>query len=74
MRNKQLLTNRLYKLLYSWEILETCDHCQHMTTYRDNDNRHPCAKCQYYEKFKIADNLDADLKDKVKQMINIINQ
>ena len=63
----------LYKLLYEWEVLVVCDYCQHMTTYRDNDNRHSCAQCKFGDRFKIAKHIDEDLKDKVKQIINVVN-
>ena len=66
------IKNKLYELLYSWEVSEHCDYCQHMTTYRDNDNRHPCAQCQSFNRFKIAEHIEKDLKDKVKQIMNIV--
>ena len=68
-----MVKQELYKLLYEWEVLEVCDYCQHMTTYRDNDNRHPCAQCQSWNRFKIDDNIKADLKDKVNEILTIVN-
>ena len=65
---------KLYELLYSWEVTEFCDHCQHLTTYRDNDNRHPCAQCRSFDRFKIADHIKADLKDKVNEILRIVKQ
>lgn len=65
------IKNKLYELLYSWEVSEPCDYCQHMTTYRDNDNRHPCAQCNSFNRFKIAEHIEKYLKDKVKQIMNI---
>lgn len=70
--SKQVQT-KLYELLYSWEVSEFCEDCQHMTTYRDNDNRHPCAQCQSWNRFKIDDNLKADLNDKVNEILTIVN-
>ena len=69
--SKQIKT-KLYELLYSWEVSEHCDYCQHMTTYRDNDNRHPCAKCNSFNRFKIAEHIEKEMKDKVKQIMNIV--
>lgn len=66
------IKNKLYELLYSWEVSEHCDYCQHMTTYRDNDNRHPCAQCNSFNRFKIAEHIEKDFKDKVKQIMNIV--
>ena len=68
------IKNKLYELLYSWEVSEHCDYCQHMTTYRDNDNRHPCAQCNSFNRFKIAEHIEKDLKDKVEQIMNIIKK
>ena len=70
--SKQVRT-KLYELLYSWEVSEYCDYCQHLTTYRDNDNRHPCAQCQSWNRFKIDDNIKADLNDKVNEILKILN-
>ena len=63
---------KLYELLYSWEVTEFCDDCQHLNTYRDNDNRHPCAQCQSWNRFKIADNIKEDLKDKVNEILKVV--
>ena len=71
--SKQIRT-KLYELLYSWEVTEFCDDCQHMTTYRDNDNRHPCAQCQSWNRFKIAEHIKEDLKDKVNEILEVISQ
>ena len=70
--SKQIKT-KLYELLYSWEVSETCDYCQHMITYRDDDNRHPCAQCQSCNRFKLSKHIDDDLKDKVKEIYKVIN-
>lgn len=70
--SKQIKT-KLYELLYSWEVSETCDYCQHMITYRDDDNRHPCAQCQSCNRFKIANHVYEDLKDKVNEILKVIN-
>ena len=71
--SKQIRT-KLYELLYSWEVTEFCDDCQHMTTYRDNDNRHPCAQCQSWNRFKIAEHIKEDLKDKVNEILEVFSQ
>lgn len=62
----------LYELLYKWFIEENCDNCQHMVTYRDNDSRHPCNRCEYYDRFKIRVELKADLQDKVTEIIKVM--
>lgn len=64
----------LYELLYGWFVGEFCDDCQHMVTYRDNDNRHPCAQCQSYGRFKVADHIKGDLKDKVNEILKIVKR
>ena len=64
---------KLYELLYSWEVSEICDYCQHLTTFRDNDNLYPCSQCESCNIFKIADNIKADLKDKVNEILKIVN-
>lgn len=71
--SKQVRT-KLYELLYSWEVSEFCDHCQHLTTYRDNDNRNLCAQCRSFDRFKIADHIKEDLKDKVNEILRIVKQ
>ena len=71
--SKQIKT-KLYELLYSWDVTEDCDNCEHISSYRDNDNRHPCAQCQSWNRFKIDDNIKADLKDKVNEIFKVINQ
>ena len=68
---KQSKKQQLYTLLYEWFATETCDDCQHMLTYRDGDNRHPFAKCECYEKYKLADEMSEDLKEKVKRILEI---
>ena len=65
---------RLYHLLYEWTINETCDCCEHITTFYDGDRRHPCNRCEAYELFKLSKELDKDLKDKVKQVIEITKE
>lgn len=62
----------LYELLYKWLIEENCDNCQHMVTYHDNDYRHPCNRCEFYDRFKIRVELKADLQDKVTEIINVM--
>ena len=64
----------LYDLLYEWFACETCDDCCYMDTYKDGDNRHPCAQCKFGDRFKIAKHIDEDLKDKVKQIINVVKK
>lgn len=68
-----MVKQELYKLLYEWFITETCDDCQHISTFRDGDNRHPCNRCECYEKFRIDDRMKEDLKEKVKRIINVVN-
>ena len=62
----------LYELLYKWLIEENCDNCQHIVTYRDNDPRHPCNHCEFYDRFKIRVELKADLQDKVTEIIKVM--
>lgn len=65
----------LYELLYKWLIEENCDNCQHMLTYRIyrcNDSRHPCNRCEFYDRFKIRVGLKADLQDKVTEIIKVM--
>lgn len=62
----------LYELLYKWLIEENCDNCKHMATYRDNDSRHPCNRCEFYDRFKIRVELKADLQDKVTEIIKVM--
>ena len=61
----------LYELLYKWLIEENCDNCQHMVTYHDNDSRHPCNRCEFYDRFKIRVELKADLQEKVTEIIKV---
>lgn len=70
---KVMVKQELYKLLYEWFITETCEDCQHISTFRDGDNRHPCNRCECYEKFRIDDRMKEDLKEKVKRIINVVN-
>lgn len=70
--SKQIRT-KLYELLYSWEVMEVCDYCHHMTTYRDGDKRHPCVQCQSGNRFKVANHIKEDLNDKVKEILNVVN-
>ena len=65
---------KLYELLYSWEVSEYCEYCQHISTFRDGDNRHPCNRCECYEKFRIDDRMKEDLKEKVKQIMNVVKK
>lgn len=69
--NKQKRT-KLYELLYEWFAQETCDDCCHMETYRDGDNRNPCNRCEGYNLYKPCNELKEDLKDKVKQIMDIL--
>lgn len=62
----------LYELLYEWLVEENCDNCQHMVTYHDNDSRHPCNRCEFYDRFKIRAELKADLQDKVTEIIKVM--
>lgn len=62
---------QLYNLLYEWFASETCTDCQHMETYVDGDGRHPCARCDCYEKYKVCNAMKEDIKDKVQQIIDI---
>ena len=71
--SKQVRT-KLYELLYSWEVTEDCDNCEYITSYRDNDNRHPCAQCRSFDRFKIAAHIKEDLKDKVNEILRIVKQ
>lgn len=66
------MKNKLYNLLKEWLVCEwDCDYCQHLTTFRDGDGRHPCNRCEHCDNFKLSKNIDADLKDKVKQILEI---
>ncbi len=73
LEEKVMVKQELYKLLYEWFITETCEDCQHISTFLDGDNRHPCNRCECYEKFRIDDRMKEDLKEKVKQIINVVN-
>lgn len=74
MNTQKTKKERLYKLLYEWEVLEVCDYCQHLTTYRDNDGRHPCAQCDTCNRFKLAKCVDEDIKDKVQQIMDVVKE
>jgi len=65
---------KLFNLLYEWMIDETCDYCQHLSTFKDEDKRHPCNRCECYELFKLSDIHKKDLKEKVKQITNVIKE
>lgn len=65
---------KLYELLYGWFVSETCDDCRHIESFRDGDARHPCNKCECYERFKVADSVKEDLKDKVNEIMEIIKE
>lgn len=64
---------KLYQLLYEWLVSENCDNCQHLETFRDGDKRHPCNRCEFYERFKLANNIHHDLNDKVNQILCVIS-
>ena len=64
---------KLQAMLYEWFVTETCDDCQHILSFRDGDARHPCNKCECYERFRIADSVKEDLKDKVNQILDVFN-
>lgn len=69
------MRKELYNLLYEWFVCEyDCSHCEHIKTFVDGDARHPCNKCNYCEKFKLAKNINADLKSKVNEIINIVKE
>ena len=69
------MKEKLYNLLKEWLVCEwDCDYCQHLTTFRDGDGRHPCNRCQSFNLFKIANHIDADLKDKVKEIMDIVRK
>lgn len=68
------MKTKLYNLLYEWEVWETCDFCQHIETFSDDDGRHPCNRCNLCDNFKLSKNIDADLKDKVKMILEIIKK
>lgn len=65
---------KLFNLLYEWTIEENCDYCKHLSSFRDGDNRHPCNKCECYELFKLSDVHKEDLKDKVKEIMNVMKE
>lgn len=68
---KQTKRVRLYDFLYKLLINEGCDSCRHMTTYTDGNPRHICNRCEFYDRFKIKEELKADLQDKVTEIIKI---
>lgn len=63
---------RIYDLLHEWLINEDCDYCKHLATFRDGDNRHPCNRCECYELFNLSDVFKEDLKEKVKQIMEVV--
>lgn len=63
---------KLFNLLYEWTIEENCDYCNHLKSFRDGDNRHPCNRCEAYELFNLDDALKKELDDRVRQVINIV--
>lgn len=65
---------KLFNLLYEWMIDETCDYCKHLSSFREGDNRHPCNRCECYELFKIDDVHKEDLKEKVKQIMDVMKE
>lgn len=68
---KQTIRAKLYDFLYKLLINEGCDSCRHMTTYTDGNSRHACNRCEFYDRFKIKEELKADLQDKVTEIIKI---
>lgn len=70
-RKSVVMRQELRKLLNEWFVSETCDYCQHVLTFRDDDGRHPCNRCEAYERFKLADCMDADLDDKVNLILDL---
>ena len=65
---------KLFNLLYEWTIEENCDYCKHLASFRDGDNRHPCNRCECYELFKLSDVHKEDLKEKVKEIMNVMKE
>lgn len=65
---------KLFNLLYEWMIEENCDYCKHLASFRDGDNRHPCNRCECYKLFKLSDVHKEDLKDKVKEIMNVMKE
>lgn len=68
------MKKKLYNLLYRWFASGTCDDCEHIKTFRDGDNRHPCNRCYWYCMYKIDSNLKEDLKDKVDEIIKVVKE
>ena len=62
---------QLYELLLDCLVTETCDDCQHFQTFTGINDNHPCHRCSVYDKYLIADNVEADLKNKIKQIRDI---
>ena len=62
---KQTKRARLYDFLYKLLINEGCDSCRH------GNSRHACNHCEFYDRFKIKEELKADLQDKVTEIIKI---
>ena len=71
---KQTKRARLYDFLYKLLINEDCDSCYHMTTYTDDNSRHACNRCEFYDRFKIREELKAELKEKVNEIIEITKE
>lgn len=65
---------KLFNLLYEWTIEESCDYCKHLASFRDGDNRHPCNRCEWYDLFKLSDVHKEDLKEKVKQIMDVMKE
>jgi len=63
---------KLFSLLYEWTIEENCDYCKYLKSFRDEDNRHPCNRCETYDLFKLDDALKKELDDRVRQVINTV--
>lgn len=73
--NLPTIKKELYSLLYEWFVCEwSCDDCQHIATFHDADGRHPCNRCESFNRFKLSDNIDADLKEKVNSIVEVIKK
>lgn len=70
-RKSSVIRQELRAFLREWLIEEKCEYCQHLLSFRD-DGRHPCNRCEAYERFRLADSMEADLDDKVFQIMNIL--
>ena len=70
------MKKKLYNLLYEWFVSEVdCSQCKHMGTFVEGDKRHPCNRCDdYYDRFKVSEEMKEDLKEKVVQIMEIIKK